>query len=124
MGWPGRFRQAFGQGPGAVVGSVLRTRNMMRAQRVFCIAALALMAASLVIVALDEAVFPGVDHRPGTCPICSWATSLASSVLPALVIPIEAALRWWMPPEPSSVFCEQLPRRLFFARGPPLLHTA
>ncbi len=96
----------------------------MRSQRIFCIAALVLMVTSLLAVALDQVIFPGEDHRPGNCPICSWANSLASSMLPALVVLIEVTARSWMAQEPPSTFCDQTPSRLFLARGPPSLCNA
>jgi hypothetical protein len=122
-------RAAFAQGsakhrPTEVFPGVLPTKDPMRAQKVVRIAALVLMAASLIAVALDETIFPGADHRPGNCPVCSWANSLSSSVVPVLVRPVESTPRSWMAQDPSPVFCNESPHRAFAARAPPTLPTA
>jgi len=91
----------------------------MRAQKVFCFVALVLMAASLVAVALDQGVPSRVDHRPGNCPICSWASSLSSSVVPIPVLPIESTAHSWTPQEPPPISWTGPPHRAFAARAPP-----
>jgi hypothetical protein len=93
----------------------------MRAHKIVCIAALVILAVGLLAVALDDFILPGVDHRPSNCPICSWANSLASSVLPALVLPIEVTGCSWPPLEPPSVFADEPFCALFSARAPPAL---
>ena len=96
----------------------------MRAQKVFCFVALVLMAASLVAVALDRSVFSPVDHRPGDCPICSWASSLSSSVVPVLVLPIESTAHSWTAQESPPISCAEPLYRAFAARAPPPIPIA
>lgn len=97
----------------------LATRNAMRSRRLISIVALLLMAGSLAAVTLDRAVFPGVDHKPDHCPICNWASSLSSSIVPALVLPIELTARCWIAQELASLFSAASPLRAFAARAPP-----
>lgn len=91
----------------------------MHAHRVYCIAALVLMAASLLAVALDPVVLPDVEHKPGVCPICNWASSLASAAVPQVVLWVDQAHGYWTPNERPCVFSAALSARPFSARGPP-----
>lgn len=95
----------------------------MHRHREYCIAALVLMAASLLMVALDRVVLPQVEHKPGSCPICSWANSLASAAVPPVVIWVVETHHCWTPNERPYVVCAACPSRPFFARGPPAIQA-
>lgn len=91
----------------------------MREQRLFCIAVLVLMVATYVLVATDEFILPGVEHKPSTCPVCAMAQCLttAQSPLPLVwVAPVEVC---WLPPETVHISRSEVFSQLFCARAPP-----
>jgi hypothetical protein len=94
----------------------------MQPQRLLCIVALLLLAASLVLVAADPILFPDTEHKPGECPICSWASCLATSLLPAVVLLIgHLSVSRWVLHAPARVWYAAFSHRPFSARSPPAL---
>jgi hypothetical protein len=96
----------------------------MSRPRVYCIGALVLLVASLLLVALDPILLPGVDHQAGNCPICSWAVGLASSVVPEAVSGIELVFGFWVSPDSPPAVVHQSASGLFQARAPPTQQAA
>lgn len=91
----------------------------MHAQRFFCIGASILFSASLLLVATDELVSPGAEHQPGDCPVCSWASCLATSTLPP---PPDWTAEWTVdraPREPVHIRVTRFARPLLRSRAPP-----
>jgi len=93
----------------------------MRQQRLFCIATLVLMVATLVVVAADDFILPGVQHEPSTCPICDIAQCLGTAQILPLVIWSEPLAVRWLPPDAVHIFWNHPLSCLFCARAPPLL---
>lgn len=91
----------------------------MRLHKVFCIAALLLIVASLLLVATDGLSTHGTQHRPGSCPVCTWASCLAVAEVPPVVTWIQSTVPCWTPREPIYIFCEEFLCRPFSARSPP-----
>lgn len=97
----------------------------MRPKKSLCIAALVLMVMSLALVSLDFVLSPGeTSHKPGQCPVCSWAHHLASSVAPCIVVWTEDATRCWTPPDRISLVVTESFFECFSARAPPLSSMA
>jgi hypothetical protein len=96
----------------------------MRLHKAFCIAALLLIVASLLLVATDGLWAHGAQHRAGNCPVCTWASSLAIAQVPPAVTWIESTLRCWTPPESTPVSCWEFLWRPFSARSPPVADQA
>lgn len=96
----------------------------MRLHKVFCVAALVLMAASLLLVATDGLLTTGTQHGPGTCPVCTWASSLAVAQVPLIVTWVEHTILRWTPREPRYVFHDDFFCRPFSARSPPAAENA
>jgi hypothetical protein len=96
----------------------------MRQQRLFCVLALVLIAASLLLVATDGLIAPATKHGPGNCPICTWASCLAVAQVPAIVAWIEQTVFHQAPHEPGLVFYAQFFCGSFSARSPPPSATA
>jgi hypothetical protein len=91
----------------------------MRLQKAICVAALGLIAASLLLVATDGLVGPVTKHIAGNCPVCTWASSLAVAQVPARVTWSESTVLSWAPRESAHVVCEESFYRPFSARAPP-----
>lgn len=91
----------------------------MHAQRFFCIAALVLFAASLVLVATDQVVMRGTEHQPGQCPVCSWANCLATAVLPAIAVWLAEQTVDRPPHEPVRILAAEFIRPSSRSRAPP-----
>ena len=66
------------------------------------------MIASVVVVAADELILPGVQHQPATCPICALAQCLANGQLPSPVLWIEPSNVHWLPPETVCILAHGL----------------
>ena len=93
----------------------------MRFHRAYCIAALVLLAASLLLVAIDGLAGPAEKHGPGNCPICTWASCLATAEVPERVLWTEPATLRWAPEDPVCVARAEFLWRPFSARSPPRL---
>ena len=116
-----RFSLPFGRQHHPNHRSTPSPRHIMRQQRLFCIATLVLIVATLVLVAADEFVLPDVKHEPTSCPICAVAQCLTTAQLPPPVLWIEPSNVHWLPPETVCIPSNELFSRLFCARTPPLL---
>ena len=95
----------------------------MRYQRLFCLATLALLVASLVLVAADDFVLPGIKHEPSTCPICALAQCLTTAQLPTPIVWTEPAHVRWLPPERVCIVRNESTSQSFCACAPPSLLT-
>jgi len=91
----------------------------MRLQKVFCVAALVLLIASLLLVATDGLVGHGTKHSPGNCPVCTWASALAVSQVPVVVTWSQCWVLRWAPRVPDCVFCDEFLCLPYSARSPP-----
>lgn len=91
----------------------------MRPHKLLCVAALVLLVASLFLVATDGLAGPVAKHRPGNCPVCTWASSLAVAQIPACVTWVESTVLCWRPRESAHTVYEEVFHRPFSARAPP-----
>jgi hypothetical protein len=88
-------------------------------RKLFCIATLVILAASLLLVATDDLILSGVKHEPNSCPICNWASCLAMAQVPDVVTWIEQTSVCWPRRDTVTIFCAEFFARPFSARSPP-----
>ncbi len=91
----------------------------MRSHKLLCIAALVLMVASLLLVATDGLIGLAIKHSTGNCPVCTWASSLSVSQVPARLTWVPSEVLRWAPREATWACCEDFFWRPFSARSPP-----
>jgi hypothetical protein len=98
-------------------------RPVMRHKRLFCIATLVLIAATLAVIAADDFILPYAHHEPATCPICAVAQCLTTAQLPSPLIWVEPTTVHWLPCESVCISLMECVSRLFSARAPPILYS-